>query len=66
MTPDELEGGFAAYAEHTRREPRAEMRTAAAGIRDMFLALLEQGFTEDHALRLVGNLIASQLSLIHI
>jgi hypothetical protein len=55
VTPD----NFAELGE-IRREPRAEMRTAAAGIRDMFLALLEQGFTEDHALRLVGNLIASQ------
>jgi hypothetical protein len=42
------------------REPRAEMRTAAAGIRDMYLALLEQGFAEDQALTLVGRLIASQ------
>ena len=58
MTPDDFAqvGGLGL----PHREPRAEMRTAAAGIRDMFLALIEQGFREDQALQLVGNLIASQ------
>ena len=39
------------------REPAAAMRVAAATMREMFIALLNEGFTEDQALRIVGQIL---------
>lgn len=38
-----------------RKEPRAELRQAATAMREMFVALVQTGFTEEQALTLVGN-----------
>lgn len=37
-----------------RAEPSADMRQAARAAREMFLAMVEQGFTEDQAIKLVA------------
>lgn len=40
-------------------EPAAEMRAFAATLRQMFEALRQEGFTEQQALTIVGQVIAS-------
>ena len=39
------------------REPAAAMRVAAATVREMYIALIHEGFTEDQALRVVGHIL---------
>jgi hypothetical protein len=42
-----------------KREPSAAMRQAAKYIRELYEALLEQGFNEDQALRIVSTSIGT-------
>ena len=42
-----------------REEPSASMRTAARTMRDLFVALLHEGFTERQALTIVGYAVAA-------
>jgi hypothetical protein len=41
------------------REPSAQMRTAAGQLHELFVALIEQGFTQDQALKILGSMLAS-------
>lgn len=41
------------------REPSANSRQSARALRDYFLALIAEGFTEDQALRLIGAIMAA-------
>lgn len=43
-----------------RREPRAEIRQAAAGMHEVFVALIDEGFTEKQALEIVARMAAGQ------
>lgn len=43
----------------TDREPPADMRVAAAGLRNMFVALTAEGFTETQALVIIGQVLAA-------
>lgn len=45
-----------------RVEPSADMRSAARGAREMFLALLEQGFTEEQAVRMIAIMLGQAAS----
>lgn len=38
-------------------EPSADMRTGAKAMREMFLALIAEGFTERQALAIIGEAI---------
>lgn len=40
------------------REPRADLRQFAAGMREMFIALVNEGFTEQQALIIIGQVLA--------
>ena len=40
-------------------EPNAEMRVGAKTLRQMFLALIQEGFTEQQALVIIGQCIAA-------
>lgn len=40
-----------------REEPRAEIREFARGMREMYVALLQEGFNEGEALRIIGQVI---------
>lgn len=40
-----------------RREPRADLRVAARQVREMYLALCAEGFSEQQALVIVGQII---------
>ena len=40
-------------------EPSADLRQAANGVRQMFIALTMEGFTEAQALVIVGQVIAA-------
>jgi hypothetical protein len=42
------------------REPSAQLRTAAAQMRDLFIALTNEGFTEIQALRILGSMLSGQ------
>lgn len=39
------------------REPAAEIRTAARSMREMFVALVREGFTEAQALQIIGEVL---------
>ncbi len=39
------------------REPNAEMRQWSSSMRELFVSLTDEGFTEDQALRLMGEFI---------
>lgn len=54
MIPDDFD------APASIREPRAELRSAAAHMRELYLALTGEGFTEHQALRILGAMIAGQ------
>lgn len=43
------------------REPSADMRQAAAALREMYIALLNEGFTEDQALAIIGHIMTAQM-----
>jgi hypothetical protein len=40
------------------REPAADMRTAARQLREYYVALVREGFTESEALRIIGMVLA--------
>lgn len=40
-------------------EPNADMRVFASHIRQMFIALIQEGFTETQALIICGNVISA-------
>lgn len=40
-------------------EPSADIRQAASAVRQMFVALVQDGFTESQALVIVGHMIAT-------
>lgn len=46
-------------AQNSPREPRAELRQAAAAVHEFFIALTEQGFTEAQAMQLAVGMLAS-------
>lgn len=46
---------------HGPVEPPAEMRTLALTLRQMYVALVEQGFTEAEAMQIVGVTVATTL-----
>lgn len=43
------------------REPSADMRFAAGALREMFIALLNEGFTEDQALAIIGHIMTARM-----
>jgi len=45
-----------------KTEPTADMRTAAAGVWQMFTALLDEGFTEQQALVILGQVLAAGIA----
>lgn len=45
-----------------QREPRAELRTAAAQMHELFVALTGEGFTEPQALAVLGAMLATNKS----
>jgi hypothetical protein len=40
-------------------EPKAELREMASTLRQMYLALVYEGFTESEALAIIGQILAS-------
>jgi hypothetical protein len=42
------------------REPTADMRAAARQLREYYVALIREGFTEMQAIRIIGMVIAGQ------
>lgn len=45
--------------EQVKREPAAEFRTMAAAMRQMHLALVDEGFTSAEALIIIGQVLAA-------
>lgn len=43
----------------SRVEPSAEARQAAKDIHEMFVAFMDEGFTEDQALTILGQMMAA-------
>lgn len=43
------------------REPSADMRYAANALREMFIALLNEGFSEDQALAIIGHIMRARM-----
>ena len=41
------------------REPRADFRMAAASLHEVFVALVNEGFTEHQALSIIGVMLAT-------
>lgn len=41
------------------QEPSAEIRTAASALRQMYVALTNEGFTEHQALVIIGHALAA-------
>jgi hypothetical protein len=41
-----------------QREPSADIRVAARAMREIFTSLLNEGFTEDQALKIIGIMLA--------
>lgn len=46
-------------AEQPYKEPNAGVRQAASGMKEMFNALQEQGFTEYQALVIIGQMLGA-------
>jgi hypothetical protein len=44
-----------------RVEPSADMRQAAHSMREMYLALIEQGFSETQACSIIGTMLGQNL-----
>jgi hypothetical protein len=42
-----------------KREPSADLRAAASGLFELYVALTDQGFTEQQALVVLGQVIAA-------
>ncbi len=42
------------------REPSAELRTAARQLREYYVALIRDGFSETEALRIIGMILSGQ------
>lgn len=42
-----------------KKEPSADLRSLASTIRQMYVALLDEGFTEQQALIIVGQMLSS-------
>lgn len=42
------------------REPAADLRVAARQLRELFVSLVNEGFTEHQALRIVGQVLGGQ------
>lgn len=40
-------------------EPAADMRKFAAGMRQIYIALIQEGFTQQEALVIIGQLLAA-------
>lgn len=47
---------------NTPREPSADLRTAASQLHQMFVALVQEGFTEQQALQVVAAILKAQSS----
>lgn len=45
-----------------QREPTAEMRSAARSMRELFVALVREGFTEIQALQIIGAALGGRSS----
>ena len=43
-----------------QREPSAELRTAARALREYYVALIREGFTETETLRIIGYMLSAQ------
>lgn len=43
-----------------KREPSAAVRMAASGVREVFVSLVDEGFTEQQALDILSRLLAAQ------
>jgi len=43
------------------REPSADLRQAAGALREMFIALCNEGFSEAQALAIIGNILRGQM-----
>jgi len=43
-------------------EPNAELRQAAAGLWEMYVALSKEGFTDKQALAIIGQMLAASRS----
>lgn len=41
-------------------EPSADLRQAASAMRQMFVALVNEGFSEDQALQIIGHVLRGQ------
>lgn len=44
------------------REPSSDLRQAASGLHQMFVALVAEGFSEDQALVIIGHMLKGQQS----
>lgn len=42
------------------KEPSADFRQAAAAVRQVFIALMNEGFSEQQALKIIGYMLAGQ------
>ena len=42
------------------REPSADLRQAASAMRQMFIALVNEGFSEVQALQIIGHILRGQ------
>ena len=54
MTPDDARSLRSAV-----REPSAQMRQAAAAVHELYTALVNEGFDEIQALKIVGNMLSN-------
>jgi len=48
---------------NAQREPRAELRQAAAAIHEWFVALIDSGFTEEQAMHFTMQMLVAQMSM---
>lgn len=55
---DPPEAPFGAAQGVPRVEPRSDLRQAAAGLMEMFVALKDAGFTEHQALIIIGHTLS--------
>lgn len=45
-----------------KREPSADLRQSAAGLHEMFTALVDEGFSKIEALQLLGAMLAASIN----